>query len=76
MAFAASSVSERPLHCNVNQGQETPSGNKNQGQSGTHEGAALFRSMSVGRSVRRKMPSPNIGRKLTLLTDPSICIRI
>jgi hypothetical protein len=60
MAFVPSFVSERPLYCNVNRGQE---------RSATHEEAAVARSKSV---CRLSEPSPNICRMSALLGDPSI----
>jgi hypothetical protein len=74
--FAPSSVSERPLHCNINRGQETTSGSDKQERAASLKEAAVARSTSVGRSVQETIPSPSVGRKLTLLGDPSIGIRL
>jgi hypothetical protein len=47
---AHSSVSERPLKCNVNQGQEITSGSKYEDLSATHKKVKITRSTSVDRS--------------------------
>jgi hypothetical protein len=74
--FAPSSVSERPLHYNVNRGKGIPSGTTSQELSATQKEAAVASSTPVGRSFQQIMSSRNVGRNLTLLDHLSILIRL
>jgi hypothetical protein len=69
--LARSSISECPLHCNLNRGQETPWGTVCNSERSCKLSFDL-----VGHSVREATPSPNVGRRLTPLGDPSIWIRL
>jgi hypothetical protein len=64
--FAPSSVSQRPIHSNINRRQETPSGINNQDIS------ALDCSTPVCRSVREMLPSKTDWKPNALRLFPNV----